>query len=114
MRVRLHGHRGQALTSGKAPERQPAQQKRFTDLAFRSYDGKPGAGLTQANGLLPDQKFTAIDPPAPAVLSKALATWDAQRKRARVLLLFDISTATTGADYRQLRSSLAAGLALSP
>ena len=70
---------------------QPAQQKRFTDLAFRSFDGKPGAGLTTANGLLPDQKFTVIDPPAPAVLAKALSTWDAQRKRARVLLVIDVS-----------------------
>src|SRR5262249_20814273 len=47
------------------------QQKRFTDLAFRGFDGKMGAGLTQANGLLPDQKFTVLDPPSPAVLSKA-------------------------------------------
>jgi Ca-activated chloride channel family protein len=67
------------------------QQKRFTDLAFRGFDGKPGAGLTQANGLLPDQKFTVLDPPAPAVLAKALSTWDVQRKRARVLLVLDVS-----------------------
>ena len=70
---------------------QPAQQKRFTDLAFRTFDGRPGAGLTTANGLLPDQKFTVIDPPAPNVLAKALSTWDAQRKRARVLLVVDVS-----------------------
>jgi Ca-activated chloride channel homolog len=70
---------------------QPAQQKRFTDLAFRTFDGKPGAGLSTANGLLPDQKYTVLDPPAPAVLAKALSTWDSQRKRARVLLVIDIS-----------------------
>jgi Ca-activated chloride channel family protein len=67
------------------------QQKRFTDLAFRSFDGKAGAGLTKANGLLPDQKFTVLDPPSPAVLAKALSTWDAQRKRARVLMVLDVS-----------------------
>ncbi|MFB9186598.1 substrate-binding domain-containing protein [Dactylosporangium sucinum] len=67
------------------------QQKRFTDLAFRTFEGKGGAGLSTANGLLPDAKFTVIDPPAPQVLEKALTTWDAQRKRAKVLLVLDVS-----------------------
>jgi Ca-activated chloride channel family protein len=67
------------------------QQKRFTDVALRTFEGKPGSGLTKANGLLPDQKITIIDPPAPAVLAKALSTWDNQRKRARVLLVIDVS-----------------------
>jgi Ca-activated chloride channel family protein len=71
--------------------RDAPQQKRFTDLAFRSYDAKAGAGLTRDNGLLPDAKFTVIDPPAPQVLEKALSTWDAQRKRAKVLLVLDVS-----------------------
>ena len=67
------------------------QQKRFTDLAFRGFEGKAGAGLSKSNGLLPDKKFTTLDPPSPAVLAKALTTWDAQRKRARVLLVLDVS-----------------------
>ncbi|WP_432986890.1 extracellular solute-binding protein [Dactylosporangium sp. CA-233914] len=71
--------------------RDPAQQKRFTDLAFRTYEGKPGAGLTRENGLTPDAKYTVIDPPSPQVLEKALSTWDAQRKRAKVLLVLDVS-----------------------
>jgi Ca-activated chloride channel homolog len=71
--------------------RQPAQQKRFTDAAFRSYDGKPGAPITQANGLLPDQKISIIDPPAPAVLDKVAQSWNALRKRARVLMVIDVS-----------------------
>jgi Ca-activated chloride channel family protein len=69
----------------------PAQQKRFMDLAFRSFEGKPGGVVTAANGLLPDAKFTVLDPPASAVLAKALTTWDVQRKRARVLLVLDVS-----------------------
>ncbi|MFG2036896.1 substrate-binding and VWA domain-containing protein [Dactylosporangium sp. NPDC048998] len=71
--------------------RDAPQQKRFTDLAFRTYEGKPGAGLTRENGLSPDAKFTVIDPPSPQVLEKALTTWDAQRKRAKVLLVLDVS-----------------------
>jgi Ca-activated chloride channel homolog len=67
------------------------QQKRFTELAFRGHDGKVGSGLTKANGLLPDQKLALLDPPSPTVLAKALSTWDAQRKRAHVLLVMDVS-----------------------
>jgi Ca-activated chloride channel family protein len=71
--------------------REPAQQKRFTDAAFRSYEGKPGAALSRENGMLPDAKLSIIDPPASTVMAKALSTWDAQRKRARVLLVLDVS-----------------------
>ncbi|NJC64042.1 VWA domain-containing protein [Planosporangium flavigriseum] len=69
----------------------PEQQKRLTDAAFRSFDGTPGSVLSQANGLLPAQKFGVLDPPASAVMAKALGAWDAQRKRARVLLVLDVS-----------------------
>jgi Ca-activated chloride channel family protein len=67
------------------------QQKRFTDAAFRSYQGKAGGVLSEANGLLPAQKIDVLLPPPTAVLAKALSTWDTQRKRARVLLVIDVS-----------------------
>jgi Ca-activated chloride channel family protein len=67
------------------------QQKRFTDAAFRSFEGKPGGALSEANGLLPGQQLNVLDPPASTVMAKALSTWDAQRKRARVLLVMDVS-----------------------
>ncbi|MGC9666434.1 substrate-binding and vWA domain-containing protein [Planosporangium sp. 12N6] len=70
---------------------QSQQQKRFTEAAFRTFDGKPGPALSQANGVLPDQQVDVLDPPASAVLAKALGTWDIQRKRARVLLVLDVS-----------------------
>ncbi|GAA4247743.1 substrate-binding and VWA domain-containing protein [Dactylosporangium darangshiense] len=93
--------------------RDAPQQKRFTDLAFRSYDGKAGAGLTRANGLSPDAQYTVIDPPAPQVLEKALTTWDAQRKRAKVLLVLDVSgSMTTDAGNGKTRMELAKQAAL--
>jgi Ca-activated chloride channel family protein len=70
---------------------EPAQQKRFGELAFRSFDGKTNGAITEKNGLLPDHKFTVIDPPSPAVLQQAVDTWDTLRKRARVLLVLDVS-----------------------
>ncbi|MBT8224351.1 MAG: VWA domain-containing protein [Dactylosporangium sp.] len=76
--------------------REPAQQRRFTDLAFRTFDGAAGDPLTPDNGLLPDAQFTVLAAPLPAVLARALATWDTQRKRARVLLVLDVSGSMVG------------------
>jgi Ca-activated chloride channel family protein len=93
--------------------RDAPQQKRFTDLAFRTYEGRTGAGLTRANGFSPDAKFTIIDPPAPQVLEKALAAWDVQRKRAKVLLVLDVSgSMTTDAGNGHSRMELAKQAAL--
>lgn len=76
--------------------KEPAQQTRFTDAAFRSADGKPGAALSQANGLLPDRQLSVIDPPAPAVLDQVAKSWKALRKRARVLMVIDVSGSMNG------------------
>ncbi len=70
---------------------EPAQQKRFGELAFRGFEGKTNGAISEKNGLLPDQKYTVIDPPSPAVLQQAVDTWDTLRKRARVLLVLDVS-----------------------
>ena len=50
---------------------EPAQQKRFTDAAFRDAGGKPGGALTRDNGALPDRQFAVIDPPAPACAARS-------------------------------------------
>jgi Ca-activated chloride channel homolog len=71
--------------------REPAQQKRFTDAAFRSFDGKPGAPISRENGLLPEQKLAIIDPPAPSVLDTVAKSWTSLRKRAHVLMVIDVS-----------------------
>lgn len=93
--------------------REPAQQKRFTDAAFRTFDGKGGAAISTANGMLPDAKYSIIDPPASNVLAKALAGWDQQRKRARVLLVLDVSGSmeeTAGGGQSKLDVAKAAAL----
>jgi len=76
---------------------EPAQQKRFTDAAFRDAGGKPGGALTRDNGALPDRQFAVIDPPAPAVLDQVARSWESLRKRARVLLVLDTSGSMGGA-----------------
>ncbi|MEV8631207.1 substrate-binding and VWA domain-containing protein [Streptosporangium sp. NPDC051023] len=67
------------------------QQARFADFAFRSYDGKPGTLITEANGLLPAEPKTTLSPPAPNVLDKVLSSWAELRKPANVLMVIDVS-----------------------
>src|SRR5207302_390430 len=69
----------------------PAAQKRFADAAFRGFDGKAGAPISGDNGLLPGQRLVIIDPPAPTVLDRIARSWSALRKRARVLMVIDVS-----------------------
>lgn len=68
-----------------------AQQQTFQRAAFRSSAGKPGAPITEANGMLPRQRITVIDPPSPPVLRQVAQSWNTVRKRARVLLVLDVS-----------------------
>ena len=66
-------------------------QQRFADAAFRSFDGTPGDRITRAEGLLPDQPTTILTPPAPPVLALVQQSWEQLRKRAKVLLVLDVS-----------------------
>lgn len=68
-----------------------AQQDRFKKAAFRDFSGKPGGEISQAKGMLPDQPTSVLAPPAPAVLDAIQRSWSELRKRARVLLVMDVS-----------------------
>jgi Ca-activated chloride channel family protein len=69
----------------------PEQQATFQQAAFRTFDGKPGAEITEANGMLTSEPKTVISPPAPAVLDLVQKSWNANRKRARVIMVIDVS-----------------------
>ncbi len=71
--------------------REPQRQERFQQAAFRSFEGKPGAVLTQENGALPAGPPVVLAPPAPEVLQRVQDSWDQLRKRARVLMVLDVS-----------------------
>jgi Ca-activated chloride channel family protein len=66
-------------------------QGRFQRAAFRDFRNTPGPLATEANGLLAKEPATLLQPPAPPVLDKLLASWAAVRKRANVLLVMDTS-----------------------
>jgi Ca-activated chloride channel family protein len=71
--------------------REPAAQKRFTDAGFRSFDNKPGTAVSTSPELLADGVKITLNPPPPAVLAGVRGAWEQVRKRARVLLLLDVS-----------------------
>lgn len=66
-------------------------QRRFTDAAFRSFDGTPGERINRSEGMLPDQPTAVLTPPSPPVLAQVQESWEQLRKRAKVLLVLDVS-----------------------
>ena len=71
--------------------RTDASQKVFTDAGFRTFDHEAGARITSDPNVAADGASVVLNPPSPAVLDKVRATWAEVRKRARVLLLLDVS-----------------------
>jgi Ca-activated chloride channel homolog len=71
----------------------PENQKKVLEFGFRP--GNPsvaiGAPIIVGNGVDPNEPKTALDVPEPKVLTKALDLWADQRKKARVLLVIDVS-----------------------
>lgn len=68
-----------------------ASQKVFTDAGFRTADGQAGAPL-QASAYLNDGPVEVVlSPPSAQVLDGVRAAWKDLRKKARVLLLMDVS-----------------------
>ena len=66
-------------------------QKLFAQAAFRDFEGKAGSRITLADGMIPDQPKVVLNPPAPAVLAGVKDSWERTRKRAKVLLVLDVS-----------------------
>ncbi|MGH3760961.1 substrate-binding domain-containing protein [Actinophytocola sp.] len=70
---------------------EPEQQQRFAVVGFRDLDGRPSADLASTLDLSDSEQPKLIDPPPPEVVSKMVAGWDAARRRARVLVVLDVS-----------------------
>ena len=71
--------------------RAPAVQEKFQAAAFRSFEDKPGAVIAPENGMLTAGAPVTLSPPAPPVLAAVSQSWAELRKRARVLLVMDVS-----------------------
>jgi len=75
----------------------PEQQARFGDWGFREADGTAGEKLAATIGLpAGGEQLSLITPPSPEVLSRMLTDWSDLRKKARVVLVFDVSGSMNG------------------
>lgn len=70
-----------------------AQQRRFQQTGFRDHEGNAGSELARSVSLSEQSQgnLSLIDPPAADVLAAVLDSWDELRKKARVLLVMDVS-----------------------
>jgi len=71
--------------------KEPDSQQQFTDAGFRTFDHEPGAPIADSDELLPDGVRIELAAPGPEVLDAVRSTWTELRKRARVLVLLDVS-----------------------
>lgn len=83
----------QAAAKFTAYVRQPKNQRQVLKFGFRP--GNPavalGSPITAKFGVDPNQPQTTLEVPKPAVLAGAIDQWNKNRKRARVLLVVDVS-----------------------
>jgi Ca-activated chloride channel family protein len=73
--------------------KRPEAQRRVLEFGFRpgNTDVPIGDPITPRWGVDPDQPQTLLEVPEPQVLTRLLDRWAEDRKRARVMLLLDIS-----------------------
>ncbi|SFB96890.1 vWA domain-containing protein [Streptomyces aidingensis] len=70
---------------------EPSQQDRFAKVGFRDHRGAVGEDLAETVSVDPAARLSLIEPPFPQVLTAILDAWDDLRKKARVLLVMDVS-----------------------
>jgi Ca-activated chloride channel family protein len=70
-----------------------ARQERFQQLGFRDHEGNAGGELVRSVSLpeRSERNLSLIDPPGPEVLAAIVDSWGELRKKARVLLVMDVS-----------------------
>ncbi|MDQ2914597.1 MAG: substrate-binding and VWA domain-containing protein [Chloroflexota bacterium] len=76
--------------------RSPDAQRAFLAAGFRDAQGRPAPDINLTLGALPDGPQHIIRPPAPAVLERIQRSWSEVRKRARVLMVLDVSGSMNG------------------
>jgi Ca-activated chloride channel family protein len=71
----------------------PENQERVLEFGFRPANPSVAVAdpVVPANGVDPEEPTTLLDVPAPDVMIDLLDRWEDQRKRARVLIVLDVS-----------------------
>jgi Ca-activated chloride channel family protein len=90
----------------------PARQARFMGAGFRNHDGRLATTKTAADGVLAAGPPLVLKAPPPSVLALVRNSWADVRKRARVLLVLDVSGSMEGAKLDQVKKAAVAALGL--
>lgn len=75
---------------------EPVRQRQFQRAGFRDHRGRPGPEVSPANGLLPGGVVERPLPEAP-ILDALQSSWRGVRKRARMLVVLDVSGSMSAA-----------------
>lgn len=88
----------------------PSRQRAFQAQGFRDRFGVAGAEISSRYDLDPRKPSTVLRLPSPPVLAAVQASWDTLRKRARLLIIVDLSAAVGAPALAAMRSPLIASL----
>lgn len=90
----------------------PERQERFRAEGYRDDEGRGGPELTATWGTLPGGPSIILPAPSPEALAEVEASWTDVRKRARVLMVLDVSGSMSGTKIDLMRRGASAGLRL--
>ena len=90
----------------------PDRQERFRAEGFRDHEGRGGPDLSQQWGVLPAGPATVLPAPSADALAAVEASWKEVRKRARVLMVLDVSGSMSGQKLELMKRGAAGSLDL--
>jgi Ca-activated chloride channel family protein len=90
----------------------PERQQRFRAEGYRDHEGRAGPDLSAQWGTLPAGPTTILPAPSPEALAAVEASWTDVRKRARVLMVLDVSGSMQGTKIDLMRRGAASSLEL--
>ena len=88
----------------------PERQKRFLAAGFRDSTGHAATTVGLSNGIVPEGPALVLHAPSPLVLDLVRKSWENVRKRARVLLVLDVSGSMEGDKLREVKAAAIAVL----
>jgi len=88
------------------------RQERFRAEGFRDHEGRGGPDLVQRWGVLPAGPGTVLPAPSADTLAAVEGSWKEVRKRARVLMVLDVSGSMAGQKLDLMKRGAAASLDL--